>query len=142
LSDPTLIALLVFLGAVVASRLLSESGLAKLEPDEKVQLMDAFAAQRKYSLMGVVGILAVGVLLRGAVPAVLFMVVLGFYAVGMSAYSVSKVRRLGMPITYVGPFIAGQLLQIGGLAVYFAAVSGWFSERGHRLTPIRPIGVK
>lgn len=49
---------IALLGAVVVSRMVNERGLRQLNPDEKLRLMDGFAATRAYGLIPLVGLIA------------------------------------------------------------------------------------
>lgn len=121
--DLAIIGPLVFLAAVVASRFLHERALAGLSPDEKLRVLDAFSAQRKYSLLIVVAISLPLFLAPAAISPAVNMAAVALYAAGSSAYSFAKMRRLALPAGYVRSFVAAQALQVGGLCALFASMS-------------------
>ena len=67
--DPYVIGLFAFVVCVLVSRVLSERAFRALPADQKVTLMDGFSGMRAYSMIPVLGILAVMFGLPQLVPA-------------------------------------------------------------------------
>src|SRR5262245_8305754 len=121
MNDSSLMPIFVLLGTIIANRFIAERGFATLQPDEKVRVMDAFAAQRKYTLLVVIALVGLSVVFAGRLGPIV-LVVFGLYPLGALVYAVAKMRRLGLPQTYVRYYSAGQTIQICGLAVYLAGI--------------------
>jgi len=121
MNDLELIAILVLLGTIFASRFVSDRGLATLLPEEKLRVADALAAERRYSWLVVIALVCVWFAFADRLSGSTLLA-FGLYSLGALAYSVAKLRRLGLPRTYVRYYSAGRLIQLCGLVLYLVAI--------------------
>jgi hypothetical protein len=113
------VALLV---AIVAARIINERGYRTLSAEEKLRLMDGFSAQRAYSLIPMVLLVAAYFLLSTKTSLDPTMLAIGYfgllvvYVVIRAILNHRKMKTLGMPDKYRRYFVVSQLLSMLGLA--------------------------
>ncbi len=123
--NPLIIGVGVLLAAVIAGRLINEHGMRALNQEQKARFVDAFATERKYSLLPLLAVIVVSVAYPGRFPMWALLLVLLGYLVATSIFSVRKMRSIALPDSYVSAYTAARALQVGGLIVYFAIIRGW-----------------
>lgn len=125
----TLIAgLVLVLAGIVVGRVLMERALARLSPERKGKLIEAFGPLRIWQLLPLV-VLLVGMVLadRAAVidRAVLVWVFLGgmaAYGVVMQVWTQRILGRLGFPAEFRRSYLAGRIVQSAGLGAFVVAL--------------------
>jgi hypothetical protein len=115
----------VLLAAVFAGRLINERGMRVLNPEQKARFVDAFATERKYSMVPLLAVVVVFIAYPGRLPMWALLLALLGYVIAMSIFSVRKMRSIALPDSYVRAYTAARALQVGGLIVYFGIVRGW-----------------
>ena len=104
--------LLIAIGGLVVSALLSERALVLMPPDAKVALMDSFARTRIFNLLVIV--LCVPLIFWRPVFAWMF---LGCSFLGLGVRSFFRLRRLSLPATASRLLLAGQTIAVAGIVV-------------------------
>ena len=126
--DPYVIGLFAFVVCVLVSRVLSERAFRALPADQKVTLMDGFSGMRAYSMIPVLGILAVMFGLPQLVPAhprIGLFVGLGLllvYVVGMHVVIVRRLRAMEINPKYQRDFMFARHVSHLGMFVLFGCL--------------------
>lgn len=116
------IGVIVLLVAVLGSRFINERGLQTLTAEEKTRVLDAFSAQRKYSLLPMIAVIGLAFAFPGRLPLWALMSALLVYIVGYSIVGIRKMHAIGLPNACIRYYRIGLATQIGGLLFYFAAL--------------------
>ncbi len=123
-ADRELVAIIVFLVSVFASRFVNEKANRCLNGGERESLIEAFARYRLFFMLPVVVILVSYFILIRALPAwfpVISTVYLGVilaYIIGTNFITLKKIRDLNLPAAYKKYFIASKLIVYSGLAFF------------------------
>src|SRR5262245_15693218 len=119
------IGLIALLFGVFAGRLINERGMRALTAEQKARFLDAFSAQRKYSLLPLIAIIVLSLALPGRIPFWVLMSLFLGYVCAIYFISIRKMHSIALPSSYIRSYTSGQGVQIGGLLFYFAALQGW-----------------
>ena len=121
--------LLVFFVCLMGSRWVGERAVAALDDDMKLRLIDAFAKQRKYGLLPVIGLTVLAFLpLRyfSGYPAevlIVFMLLSCGLIAGAMIATFRKLSQLGAPRGYIKSYFLGRALVFGGMGFYVVCLA-------------------
>lgn len=128
--DNGTVGLVVFIASFIAARIINERALKKLEKEEAARLLKGFSRFRIYSLLGIVVIvvayIAEPLFLPGRkylTPPVLMGVLVAFLLV-TSAIAFRKLKKLGMPDSYVNKHLLATFIQYTGIFIFFGLAMG------------------
>jgi hypothetical protein len=119
----------VFAGAVVVNRLLSERALKQLSAEEKVRLLDSFSGNRVFYVIAMlILILAFFVGSKvwpelGATIVRAFVIVLALMSIGNGVFSYMKLKSLSAPKSYVSSFLVRSLVYYGALLLLLFTIT-------------------
>jgi hypothetical protein len=116
--DPFLLGLGLLITSTIASRFISEAGLRQLSGEQKVIVIDAFAFQRKYSLLMVLGVFVIFY----RMPTVL-LAFLVLYLLGATAWAFRRLSQLALPASYRRAYLLAQGAQMAGVLAYIAVLA-------------------
>jgi hypothetical protein len=121
----------VLLGTLVVSRILHEKGYRRLDPEQKIRLMDGFSATRAYGLIPLVLLIAAYWLLMSQTEVDKSLLTIAYFAsliayLGIRAFLTQrKLDQLAMPAPYRNSYTAAQTVSFVGLAWFlFAMLNG------------------
>jgi len=114
---PSLFPFIVFIGAVIAGRFISESALRRLSSDEKAKLLDGFSLLRKLNLVLLVLVVILAYLLE-----IEMLWAVALYLTGLAVYTYRKLGALDLPNAYSRLYLLSMLITYGGLAGFFLLV--------------------
>ena len=113
------------LAAVVISRYINETGYRKLEPDQKLRLMDGFSRTRAYSMIPLLALVGAFWFLmtrttidRNLISAAYFGLLI-IYIVARIILNQRKLTELDMPDHYKKTFTIAQVVSFCGVAWLF-----------------------
>jgi hypothetical protein len=106
------------IGAVIASRFISEAGLKLLSQAEKATVIDAFSGYRKYSLLVLLVVLIPAILLPGSLPRPLFFAVVCVFLLVVMVASNRELKSLGVAEAYTRRYLISQLVIAADLGSY------------------------
>ena len=113
------------LAAVVISRYINETGYRKLEPDQKLRLMDGFSRTRAYSMIPLLALVGAFWFLmtrtkidRNLISAAYFGLLIT-YIVARIILNQRKLTELDMPDHYKKTFTIAQVVSFCGVAWLF-----------------------
>lgn len=116
------IALLV---AIVASRIISETGYRKLDAEQKVRLMDGFSTARAYSMIPLLILIAAFWFLSTQTTVDKKYLAIGYFGL-LIAYVIArvilnqrKIAQLDLPADYNRTFAVAQVASFIGIAWFF-----------------------
>lgn len=128
--DNGTVGLVVFIASFIAARIINERALKKLEKEEAARLLKGFSRFRIYSLLGIVVIvvayIAEPLFLPGRkylTPPVLMGVLVAFLLM-TSAIAFRKLKKLGMPDSYVNKHLLATFIQYTGIFIFFGLAMG------------------
>lgn len=113
------------LAAIVVSRFINESGYRKLEPDQKLRLMDGFSRTRAYSMIPLLALAgAFWFLMKRTeidrnLVSVAYFGLLFAYIVARIFLNQRKLAQLEMPDHYKKTFTIAQVVSFCGIAWMF-----------------------
>jgi hypothetical protein len=115
---------IAILAGVIGARIINERGYRTLSDEQKVRLMDGFAAQRIYSLIPLLVLIGSYFLLtRAGIDQTLlsagYFGLLAAYIVVLAIWNHWRLKTLGMPDTYRRFFTASQVVSMHGVAWFF-----------------------
>jgi hypothetical protein len=123
--DP-LFGFIVFVAAVIISRVIMERALKPLSSDEKVRLVDAFSGQRisRYVVMFAL-MIAYFAATRYApqlynVSSLMYIVTLLVVTTVLSAFSYRKLKSLDLPPDYIRSYLISLAIQYMGFGILVA----------------------
>jgi hypothetical protein len=123
--DNALIGLIVFVAALLVSRVISERALRKLSQDEAARLVQGFSGFRTYSLVAVVSLVVVFFAVSYSYPeysfraAQIFMGVLVAFLLLTGGLAFRKLKALKLPDTYLNSYLFATFVQYAGIFIYF-----------------------
>ena len=113
------------LGAIVASRLISERGYRKLDAEQKVRLMDGFSTARAYSMIPLL-LLIVGFWFLSSQTSIDkqyltigYFGLLIVYVIARVILNQRKIAQLVLPADYNRTFTMAQVVSFLGIAWFF-----------------------
>ena len=113
------------LGAIVASRLISERGYRKLDAEQKVRLMDGFSTARAYSMIPLL-LLIVGFWFLSSQTSIDkqyltigYFGLLIVYVIARVILNQRKIAQLDLPADYNRTFTMAQVVSFLGIAWFF-----------------------
>ena len=119
-------AFILFLVAVVVSRIISRQALKELSSEEKAALLDAFSGMQAYSLVPLIVLLALYFGLFQFTSVSVFAITVGYFAL-LVAYAIwsywftrRKLATLDLPDSYLRKHGMARTIQYVGLGVFFA----------------------
>lgn len=128
--DNGTVGLVVFIASFIAARIINERALKKLEKEEAARLLKGFSRFRIYSLLGIVVIvvayIAEPLFLPGRkylTPPVLMGVLVAFLLM-TSTIAFRKLKKLGMPDSYVNKHLLATFIQYTGIFIFFGLAMG------------------
>lgn len=127
-NDP-LIGFFGFIVTYFVGRVVSERALKRLSVEEKARLLDAFAGQRTYTIVVILGLFALFMLSDRLVThpnlilAPAFVLLLIATMITLSVLSYRKLKSLGMPQDYIKSFWLSTLIQYIGIALLLAPMA-------------------
>lgn len=113
------------LGAIVASRLISERGYRKLDSEQKVRLMDGFSSARAYSMIPLLALIAAFWFLSSQTNvdkqhlAIGYFGLLIVYVIVRAILNQRKLAQLDLPADYNRTFTIAQIVSFLGIAWFF-----------------------
>ena len=116
------------LGAIVASRLISERGYRKLDSEQKVRLMDGFSNARAYSMIPLLVLIATFWFLSSQTNVDKKYLAIGYFGLLIVCVIVRvilnqrKLAQLDMPADYNRTFTIAQVVSFLGIAWYFFTI--------------------
>jgi len=120
--DLGMIGVLILAGAVVASRFISESGLALLSDAEKTRLINDFSTVRKTTPVLVFGLVGVSLMKPDFASPPVVLLLFASLMLGIFAFSVRKIRALDLPNSYLLRYGLSQVLVIAAVGAYLALI--------------------
>jgi small-conductance mechanosensitive channel len=123
--DP-LFGFLVFVAAVIISRVIMERALKPLSSDEKARLVDAFSGQRIYRYVVMFALMiAYFVVTRFApqlyaISSLIFIIALMVVTTILSAFSYRKLKSLNLPSDYIRSYLISLAIQYMGIGILVA----------------------
>jgi hypothetical protein len=121
-------AFVVFLAAVVVSRMISERGYRTLESEDKLRLMDGFSKKRMYSMLPLLALIGLywyfstQTELGGPILTIAYFGLLILYVVVNALINNQILKRLEMPESYCRSFSIAQVISFLGVAWFFYAI--------------------
>lgn len=122
------IAIAIFLGCVLISRIMGERALRQLSPDEKVRLLDAFSTLRAYSFVPLIVIVLAAIGLPKLFPngpwwlSILVLSACGIYVVALHVFEVRKIGKLGLPQSYTHRHFSSRYISYVGIVILFCGL--------------------
>jgi hypothetical protein len=120
------VAFILFLVAVVASRIISRQALKALNSDQKASLMDAFSGIQAHGLIPLIALLALyfGLIQFTSMPAttitVSYFLLLFVYIIWGYWFTRKRLVSLALPQEYMAKFGIARAIQYVGLGIFFA----------------------
>jgi len=120
--------LVVFLLCIIGSRFLAEKGLARLSPEQKVELLSRFAGQRKYGLLPLVGLLVAFFVAMRLFPEHSFMLVVALlvhtvvYTLGVSIMGYRSLAAMDCPRFYIRTYLGARIVSTLGMILLFLSI--------------------
>jgi hypothetical protein len=111
-------AFIVLFGLVIASRFVSESGFKLLSGEQKVTVIDAFSAHRKYSLLIFVLLISPGFFFPGLISRHLFLAIVFVYFLSVAGLAYRKLSSLNVKTEYIHRYLLSLLLVVAGFSGY------------------------
>ncbi len=124
MNNITWIAFLVLLGAVFFGRYFSEKSYKQLTTEEKGRIMEAFAGLRKFSLVPIIGLLAIYYIvivqagITSAFLSAVYILLIFAYAIGTNIFVYKKIKKIHPEESFVRMQMLGRLVPIIGLLVF------------------------
>jgi hypothetical protein len=112
------IGIAALIGAVIASRFISESGLNLLSTTEKAAVIDAFSPHRKYSLLVLFLLLIPIIFLPDSVPRPAFFTIICLYLLAVMVLAHRRLKSLGVSQAYTQRYLSSQLVVAAGFGAY------------------------
>jgi hypothetical protein len=125
--------LVVFIAALLISRVIRERALRNLEEDEAARLLQGFSGFRTYSLVAVLALVAVFFGISYAYPqqsfrtAQVFMGILVAFLLITGVIAFRKLKELRMPDAYLNSYLLATFVQYAGIFIYFGISLSRFS---------------
>lgn len=117
----TAVIMLGCFGMVFLTRWLNQRALKPLDANEKARVGEALS-QQGYSILVLIGIIALINLLMRPAPFALTLVAIGAWALGLDVYNFRKLRKLQVVESYVRSWLAVQTFELVGVIAAIAAV--------------------
>jgi uncharacterized BrkB/YihY/UPF0761 family membrane protein len=123
--DKTFIGLVIFVAALLVSRVISEKALRKLKEDEAARLVQGFSGFRTYNLVAILALVAVFFAISYSYPqhsfrvAQVFMGILVAFLLVTGVISFRKLKFLRMPDAYLNSYLLATFVQYAGIFIYF-----------------------
>ena len=124
----TLVGIAVFLICIVTSRILSERAFSRLEPEQKLALLDAFSGTRMYFMIPFAALVVLFLVLESIAPDHRDLTVYGFTALfllvafGGYGFVLYKTKLLALPRTYMRQITLSRGIALLGLLVFASAL--------------------
>jgi hypothetical protein len=120
-----------FILLFIAARIFNERSVKTLDQSEKAKMVDAFSSFRKYSLVPVLGLIALYFLLAWFIGSdvrlyALFLVLLLCYVLAINIFIVRKLLVLDLPRPVVMSYIITSLIKLAGLGIFFAVMFRYY----------------
>lgn len=115
---------LAFIFALLINRVLAERALRLLTAEQKAALLDSFSVFRTYGTFMVALLVVVFIIVTQALPARrlelvrLFFVAIVLSQIARTAWSYSRLNKLGVPKSYVSSFLLRCVIYFSGLTVF------------------------
>ena len=116
------------LGAIVASRIISERGYRKLDADQKLRLMDGFSTSRAYSMIPLLLLIAAFWFLTSQTDLDKQYLTIGYFGL-LAVYVIvcvilnqRKLTQLDLPTGYHRMFTMAQVVSFLGIAWFFFTI--------------------
>ena len=119
MTDTFYLAVVVLLIGVVANRFIAEYALKLLTAEKKVELLDAFSAQRKFGLL----IVVVLIVATFREPFAMALGLTGYF-VSSQIWTYIRLRRLQLPVAYIRRFLVAALVLFVAI-VAFVVLQFW-----------------
>lgn len=126
IGSDSLIGLVGFVVAYIASRVVRERALKRLSTEQKARLLDAFSGYRTYFMSAAVGLPLLYFLAIKLWPSIqsiltpIFFVLFGLMLVLMTWLSFRKLKALNLPNDYIRSFLVSSGIEYLGIAFLFA----------------------
>jgi hypothetical protein len=124
--DNFMIAFILLLGFIFASRTINVRATKKLEPEKKAELIDLFSGNGILTfgiLIGIVVIFLISLrfhLIDPLITYVIYIISLLCFIMITSYISYKKLRRASFPDSYIKSYILSTSLRFVGLLIFFA----------------------
>jgi hypothetical protein len=124
--DNLMIAFVLLLGCIFASRTISIRATKKLDQDKKALLMDLFSGVGIYTygiLIGIIVLFFISLRFHLIDPFITYIIyivsLLGFIII-LSYFSYSKLKKNNFPDSYIKSYLISTSLRLLGLVIFFA----------------------
>jgi hypothetical protein len=121
-------AFVIFLGAVIVSRIISRRGLKYLSAEQKGRLVDSFSGMQAYGLIPVVLLVIAYVTLQRFALVSFEVLTVGYFALLIVWiawnfwFTRKRMRTLDLPSNYLSAYRLAQAIQYAGIGVFLALI--------------------
>ncbi|MDH5682600.1 MAG: hypothetical protein OEZ36_13500 [Spirochaetota bacterium] len=121
--------IMVFLGAIILSRIINERAMKELSPEEKTRLLDSFSGMRAYSLIPLVLILGGFFLATGftdwdeKIILYVYLALLLVFIVGNQIYVYKKLLKENFKKKYIQMYSLSRVVIYIGMGIFMYGVA-------------------